>query len=70
MIIGELARGSRTPASLIRCGEKLPRRKQQESDLRMSRLHAMRRLVDRVEQCECAELADCRIAATVMGTAR
>src|SRR5258706_15940324 len=48
----------------------LARRKQQELDKQIARLKAMRRLVDRVLQCQCVELPECgRIAASVMESA-
>ncbi len=48
--------------------QELARRKQQEIDEQISRLKAMRRLVNRVLECKCAELSECgRIAASVMG---
>ncbi len=58
-------------------GVKLPRRwqelahkKQQELDEQIMRLKAMRRLVDRVLQCQCIELPECgRIAASVIASA-
>lgn len=51
--------------------QEMARRKQQELDLQIMRLKAMRRLVDRVLQCQCIEMAECeRIAAAVMVSAR
>jgi MerR family transcriptional regulator, redox-sensitive transcriptional activator SoxR len=48
----------------------LARRKQQELDEKIAQLNAMRRLADRVLQCQCVELAECgRIAASVMESA-
>ena len=42
----------------------------QELDEQIARLKAMRRVVDRVMQCQCLELTECgRIAASVMETA-
>jgi MerR family redox-sensitive transcriptional activator SoxR len=50
--------------------QELARGKQQEIDEQMARLKAMRRLVDRVLQCQCVELPECgRIAASVMESA-
>ena len=50
--------------------QELARRKQQELDKQIARLKAMRRLVDRVLQCQCVELPECgRIAASVMESA-
>ena len=51
--------------------QELARRKQQELDEQIARLKTMRRLVDRVLQCQCVELPECgRIAASVMESAR
>lgn len=50
--------------------QELARRKQQELDEQIARLKAMRRLVDRVLQCECVDLQECgRIAASVLESA-
>ncbi len=44
-------------------------RKQREIDEKISRLKAMRKLVDSVADCRCADLTQCgRIAASVMGS--
>lgn len=49
----------------------LARRKKQELNEQIARLKAMRRVVDRVLQCQCVDLAECgRIAASVMETAQ
>ena len=46
-------------------------RKQQELDEQIARLKAMRRVVERVLQCQCIDLYECgRIAASVMETAQ
>lgn len=51
--------------------QELAKRKQQELDEQIARLKAMRRVVDRVMQCQCLELPECgRIAASVMESAR
>lgn len=51
--------------------QELARKKRQELDGQIARLKAMRRVVDRVMQCQCLELTECgRIAASVMETAR
>jgi MerR family redox-sensitive transcriptional activator SoxR len=51
--------------------QELALRKQQELDARIERLKAMKRLVDRVLQCQCVALTECgRIAAAVMESAR
>jgi MerR family transcriptional regulator, redox-sensitive transcriptional activator SoxR len=50
--------------------QELARKKRQELDDQIARLKAMRRLVDRVLQCDCFELPECgRIAASVMESA-
>jgi MerR family redox-sensitive transcriptional activator SoxR len=50
--------------------QELARRKQRELDAQITRLKAMRRLVDRVLQCQCIDLTECgRIAAAVMESA-
>lgn len=47
--------------------QELAQRKQEELDEQITRLKAMRRVVNRVMQCECLELAECgRIAASVL----
>jgi MerR family redox-sensitive transcriptional activator SoxR len=47
--------------------QELARRKRQEIDEQIARLKAMRRVVDRVLQCQCVELRECgRIAESVM----
>jgi DNA-binding transcriptional MerR regulator len=49
----------------------LARRKQRELDEQVAQLKTMRRVVDRVLQCRCVDLAECgRIAASVMETAQ
>jgi MerR family redox-sensitive transcriptional activator SoxR len=51
--------------------QELARRKQRELDEQIARLKAMRRVVDRVLQCQCVELSECgRIAASVMEAAQ
>jgi MerR family redox-sensitive transcriptional activator SoxR len=51
--------------------QELARQKRQELDEQIARLKAMRRVVDRVMQCQCLELTECgRIAASVMENAR
>ncbi len=57
--------GSDVPPA-TRWGE-LARKKHRELDDEFARLTTMRRLVDRVMQCRCADLPECgRIAASVM----
>jgi DNA-binding transcriptional MerR regulator len=59
--------GSKPP----RRWQELAYRKQKELDEQMARLKAMRRVVDRVLQCQCFELPECgRIAASVMEAVR
>ena len=51
--------------------QELARQKRQELDAQIARLKAMRRVVDRVMQCQCVELPECgRIAASVMESAQ
>jgi hypothetical protein len=51
--------------------QELARQKQQELDEQIARLKAMRRVVDRVMQCQCLELPECgRITASVMESAQ
>ena len=59
--------GTRPP----RRWQQLAQKKQQEIDSRIAQLKAMRRVVDRVLRCECAELAECgRMAASLIEAAR
>ena len=47
--------------------QELARQKQQQLDEQIARLKGMRRVVDRVLQCQCVELPECgRIAVSVM----
>jgi MerR family transcriptional regulator, redox-sensitive transcriptional activator SoxR len=49
----------------------LTRRKREEIDQQLSRLNAMRAVIDRVALCQCADLAECgRLAAAGMGVRR
>jgi MerR family redox-sensitive transcriptional activator SoxR len=51
--------------------QELARCKQHELEEQISRLKAMRRVLDRVMKCECLELQECgRIAASVMEQAK
>ena len=51
--------------------QELAQKEQQEIDSRIAQLNAMRRVVNQVLHCQCAELADCgRRAASVIETAR
>jgi MerR family transcriptional regulator, redox-sensitive transcriptional activator SoxR len=51
--------------------QELARQERQELDGQIARLKAMRRVVDRVMQCQCLELPECgRIAASVMESAQ
>ena len=46
----------------------LARKKKAELDRQIAQLKAMRRVVDRVSECKCAELSNCgRVAASVIG---
>jgi MerR family redox-sensitive transcriptional activator SoxR len=57
-----------TPAS--RRWQELARKKKLELDVQIAQLRAMHRVVDRVLDCECAELSDCgRMAASVIKAA-
>jgi len=59
--------GTRPP----RRWQELAQKKQKEIDSQIAQLRAMRRVVDRVLRCECAELAECgRMAASVIEAAR
>ncbi len=65
-----LLHGFRVGVPPPRRWQELARRKQRELDVQIARLKAMRRLVDRVLQCQCVELPECgRIAAAVMESA-
>jgi len=62
-----LLHGFGTGVTPPRRWQELARRKLQELDEKIAQLNAMRRLVDRVLQCQCVELAECgRIPASVM----
>ena len=66
-----LLHGFETGVQPPRRWQELARKKRQELDGQIARLKAMRRVVDRVMQCQCLELTECgRIAASVMETAR
>jgi MerR family transcriptional regulator, redox-sensitive transcriptional activator SoxR len=67
----QLLHGFGTGVQPPRRWQELARKKRQELDGQIARLKAMRRVVDRVMQCQCLELTECgRIAASVMETAR
>lgn len=62
-----LLHGFRTSIPASRRWQELAQKKVRELDEQMMRLKAMRRMVDRVLQCQCAELTQCgRIAVSVM----
>ena len=64
-----LLHGYASGATPPRRWQELARRKQQELDQQIARLKSMRRMVDRVSQCRCVDLAECgQIAASVMET--
>jgi MerR family transcriptional regulator, redox-sensitive transcriptional activator SoxR len=66
-----LLRGFGTGVQPPRRWQELALKKRQELDGQIARLKAMRRVVDRVMQCQCLELTECgRIAASIMETAR
>jgi DNA-binding transcriptional MerR regulator len=67
----QLLHGSGPGATPARRWQELALRKQQDLDEQIAQLKAMRRLVDRVLQCLCMDLAGCaRIAESVIGMAR
>ncbi len=69
--IRHLLHGYGAGVSASRRWQELAHRKRQEVDLQIARLKAMRRLLDRVYECQCVEVAECgRIAAAVMESAR
>lgn len=62
-----LLHGFRSSVPASRRWQELAQRKMRKLDEQMARLKAMRQLVERVLQCQCAELPQCgRIAASVM----
>jgi MerR family redox-sensitive transcriptional activator SoxR len=62
-----LMRGFRSDIPASHRWQELAHKKQQELDDRIAQLNTMRNLVNRVLQCQCAELVDCgRIAASVL----
>ncbi|HJT71238.1 MAG TPA: MerR family transcriptional regulator [Terriglobales bacterium] len=62
-----LLNGFRSSVPASRRWQELAQKKMRELDEQMARLKAMRRVVNRVLQCQCAELPQCgRIAASVM----
>jgi MerR family transcriptional regulator, redox-sensitive transcriptional activator SoxR len=64
--VRHLLNGFGPSVTAARRWQELARRKRQELDEQMERLKAMRKLVDRVLQCRCVDLAECvRIAAVV-----
>jgi len=51
--------------------QEMARKRAKELETQMAQLKAMRRLVDRVLNCQCAELADCgRMASSVIAAAK
>jgi len=65
-----LLQGFLSGAKPPRRWQELAHKKRLEIDDRIAQLKAMRRVVDRVLHCECAELADCgRMAASVIEAA-
>lgn len=62
-----LLHGFRSTVPASRRWQELAQKKVRELNEQMARLKAMRRVVDRVLQCQCVELSQCgRIAASVM----
>ena len=69
--IRHLLHGYGAGVSASRRWQELAEAKRQEVDLQIARLKAMRRLLDRVYECKCVEVAECgRIAGAVMESAR
>ena len=63
-----LMHGFRPGVTASRRWRELARKKEHELDDRIAQLETMRKLVNRVMQCQCPELLDCgRIAASVLG---
>jgi DNA-binding transcriptional MerR regulator len=58
-----LIHGFRTNVPASRRWQDLTRKKMSELDDQLARLAAMRQLLERVSQCQCADLADCGRAA-------
>jgi hypothetical protein len=62
-----LFHGFRSSVPASRRWQELSKKKIQELDEQIARLKTMRRVVNRVLQCQCVELPECgRIAASVM----
>jgi hypothetical protein len=62
-----LLHGFRSTVPASRRWQELAQKKMRELDEQMAQLKAMRRVVNRVLQCQCVELPECgRIAAAVM----
>jgi MerR family redox-sensitive transcriptional activator SoxR len=69
--IRHLLHGYGAGVSASRRWRELAQRKRQEVDLQIERLKAMRRLLDRVYECQCVAPPECgRIAAAVMESVR
>lgn len=67
----QLLHGFKPGVTASRRWQELARLKREELDAQMVKLRAMRRLVDRVLECQCPELADCgRIASSVIESAK
>jgi MerR family redox-sensitive transcriptional activator SoxR len=66
-----LLNGFRSTVPASRRWQELAQKKIQDLDRQLARLKAMRRLVERVRQCQCIDLSDCgRIAGTVLRTSK
>ncbi len=64
-----LRNGFRPSVPASRRWQELARKKMCELDEQLKRLKTMRQLLDRVRQCECADLSTCgRIAGLVLGS--
>ncbi len=67
----QLMHGFSSETTPSRRWQELARKKAKELDAQIAQLKAMRRVVDRVLKCECAELAECgRVAASVIKAAQ
>lgn len=65
-----LMNGFRLGTAASQRWQELARKKRDELDIQMAQLKAMRRVVDCVLTCECADLSDCgRMAASVIEAA-
>ena len=69
--MGQLLQGCPASTSPAHRWQELARRKQKQLAAQIAQRRAMRKLVARVQQCRCVDLAGCaRIAASVLGPAQ